>query len=201
MDATPAIGRAQNDLVILISLPDESESGGGQALPLGSRRRASAHTSLATVRHLGPASERGLEVEFWKLEVFLAMGVSIQFQMGLSTEMKMLQGVTIKKWEPLEVQTVTPPNVGVPVQVKVPETEVLRTVPAPASTDAIPGRGRRCTWPPLTNPQGAATVRWRPNSSAPTPRQRDFHDGHDSHADIGKWPPPRRPMQTTRVEP
>ena len=82
------------------------------------------------MRHLGPASERGLEVEFWKLEVFLAMGVSIQFQMGLSTEMKMLQGVTIKKWEPLEVQTVTPPHVGVPVQVKVPETEVLRTVQA-----------------------------------------------------------------------
>ena len=44
--------------------------------------------------------------------------------------MKMLQGVTIKKWEPLEVQTVTPPHVGVPVQVKVPETEVLRTVQA-----------------------------------------------------------------------
>ena len=103
MDATPAIGRAQNDLVILISLPDESESGGRQAFPLGNRRCTFARTSLVVVRHLGPASERGLEVEFWKLEVFLAMGVSIQFQMGLSTEMKMLQGVTIKKWEPLEV--------------------------------------------------------------------------------------------------
>ena len=50
--------------------------------------------------------------------------------MEIATEIKMLQGMTIKKWEPLEVQAVALPRVGVPVQVEVPEVEILRTVQA-----------------------------------------------------------------------